>query len=106
MVEDAEAGLGSAALDQAAGRHEAVVAAKIAEHAHGAIPAHAAAHDRAFVNVVAAVGEAESQGVVAAPAATESLEKRFRPLAAVEGLAADQALLSGPKSRAKPRPHQ
>ena len=69
-----------------------IVAGEIAEHAHRAVPGHAGAHDRAFVDVVARVVEAETQGVVATPAAAESLELGLRARAAVVGVAGDQAL--------------
>ena len=42
VEEDAEARLGAAALGQAAGGLVVVVAAEVAEHAHRAVPGHAA----------------------------------------------------------------
>ena len=66
--------------------------AEVAEHAHRAIPGHAGAHDRAFVDVVAPVVEAEAQRVVATPAAAEPLEAGLRARAAVVGRARDQPL--------------
>ena len=83
-----------------------VFSAEAAQHADRAIPGHAAAHDAAFVSAVAAVVEAKAQGVMATPAAAESLEELLGALAAVEIFAGDEAWLWPPKSRAKPKPHQ
>ena len=73
----------------------AVVAAEVAEHADRAVPAEADAHDRAAVDVVARVVEAEAQGVVAAEAAAEALEagSRVRGPPLIGLLRAGQALV-------------
>ena len=88
VEEDAEAHLVAGALGQSAGGLVLVVAAEVAEHAHRAVPGHAGAHDRAFVDVVAGVVEAEAHRVVAAPAAAEPLEAGLGARAAVVGGAA------------------